>query len=444
MLKDLLFIGWKKDELEGLDYVLFLKRKRSILFSQLCLLSALAAFVQGIYDFSEGYPLVAAIDASFGLVLLGGHFLNLKNYYHTATVLIFFLANLILFSFSAVVPKGVGIYFYFFPLITFSFISYDYQHRHFSFGFTILSLILSLVLILTNFQPFGNINLQPFDPTISFALNMLFSIIMLSLGIIFLIRLNFQWEQTLLRQQEETERLSAEVVKKNISLEKTNQELDQFVYSTSHDLRAPLASILGLVNLANLEDQSNPEIMANYLKMIKERVNSLDDFIKDIIDYSRNSRVEVVKISTDVKKLIEDVLLNNRFHANAEKVEITSTIHISSPLMLDQNRTFRVLNNLISNAIKYSDMEKDNPFIHIEAFFDDNYLKIIIKDNGIGIKQDSQDRIFEMFYRGTEKADGSGLGLYIAKEMVEKMSGTLKFESVVDKETIFTVSIPIS
>lgn len=444
MLRSLSFTNWNNAELEGLDYVNFLRKKRSTLFSQLCLLATLATIIQGAYDLYEGFPYVMAIDVGFGFILFMGHLLNHKGKYHLATIIIFSVSSLMLFGFSSVVPKGVGIYLYFFPLITFSFISYDYQHRVYSFGFTFLSILLNGLLILTNFQPFGEINLQPADPTISFALNMLFSMVLLSLGINFLIKLNFRWEQVLLKQQKETERLSKEVFKKNISLEKTNQELDQFVYSTSHDLRAPLTSILGLVNLANMEKEGIPKIQKEYLEMIKDRVNSLDDFIKDIIDYSRNSRVDVVKSSVDVKKLIEEVLLNNRFHANRDKVDITTSIQLESSVQLDKNRVFRVINNLLSNAIKYCDLDKPNPFIRIEALIEKNCLVIMITDNGIGIEQECQEKIFDMFYRGTEKADGSGLGLYIAKEMTLKMNGLLEFKSSPGSNTTFTVSLPLT
>lgn len=430
-------------ELDGLDQPTYLKRKRSMLFSQLCILAALAALIQGAYDLYDGFPYVMSIDVGFALILLLGHQLNKKGKYHLATVFIFTASNIILFVLASIVPKGVGVYLLYFPLIVFSFISYDYAHRRLSFAFAILSTLLNIILLLTNFQPFGNINLQPTDPTLSFALNMFISIGLLSMGINFLIRLNYNWEQVMLKNQEQTERLSKEVKNQNITLEKANQELDRFVYSTSHDLKAPLASIRGLINLTALEKEEIPPGLKDYLQMIKERVHSLDDFIKDIIDYSKNSRTEIDNEEIDIPSLIDEVFQNNRFLKNAEQVEIVTEIENSKAFSSDKQRLFRVLNNLVSNAIKYSDETKQKSYVKIKVYNDSNNLIIKIEDNGIGIEDHNKEKIFEMFFRGTETSEGSGLGLYIAQEMISKMGGSLNLESQFHQGSTFTIKLPI-
>ncbi|MCB0497909.1 MAG: GHKL domain-containing protein [Cyclobacteriaceae bacterium] len=443
MLNRLFLDKWNIEGLEDLDYAGYLKKKRETLFSQLCLLGALAAVTQGAYDLYDGFPKVMSIDLGFAFILFLGHYLNRKGKYYVAALLIFLSSNLILFSFAAIVPKGVGIYLLYFPLIAFSFISYDYHRRYLSFGFTILSIALNGILLLTDFQPFGTINLQPTDPAIPFGINLLVSILLLSLGINFLIKINFSWEQVLLDQQKETKRLSEELVKKNTSLEKTNRELDSFVYSTSHDLRAPLSSILGLINLTELESEKPSETMKNYLEMIKERVNGLDDFIQDVIDYSRNSRTDLVVDDVDLEKLFDKVLLTNRFLVNTGKVEISTKIDVRNKVKLDKSRFFRVLNNLVSNAIKYSDLSKEKSFVHIYASKEANKLIIKIEDNGIGIEEKNVEKVFDMFFRATEKADGSGLGLYIAKEMISKMNGSLELESKINIGSTFIIKLPV-
>ena len=443
MLNRLFLDKWNIEGLEDLDYAGYLKKKRETLFSQLCLLGALAAVTQGAYDLYDGFPKVMSIDLGFAFILFLGHYLNRKGKYYVAALLIFLSSNLILFSFAAIVPKGVGIYLLYFPLIAFSFISYDYHRRYLSFGFTILSIALNGILLLTDFQPFGTINLQPTDPAIPFGINLLVSILLLSLGINFLIKINFSWEQVLLDQQKETKRLSEELVKKNTSLEKTNRELDSFVYSTSHDLRAPLSSILGLINLTELESEKPSETMKNYLEMIKERVNGLDDFIQDVIDYSRNSRTDLVVDDVDLEKLFDKVLLTNRFLVKTGKVEISTKIDVRNKVKLDKSRFFRVLNNLVSNAIKYSDLSKEKSFVHIYASKEANKLIIKIEDNGIGIEEKNVEKVFDMFFRATEKADGSGLGLYIAKEMISKMNGSLELESKINIGSTFIIKLPV-
>jgi hypothetical protein len=352
------------------------------------------------------------------------------------------MSNILLFAFAAVVPKGVGIYLLFYPLVAFSFIVIDFKHRKYSYGLAAFSMLLNVILLYTNFQPFGSINMQPTDPSLSFGLNLLISIVLLAVGIDFMLTINNTAEQKLVKNQEQTEKLAHEINEKNLSLKKTNEELDRFVYSTSHDLRAPLASILGLINLTELEDEEIPPNIAKYLQMMKERVNSLDGFIQDIIDYSRNSRVDIELSRVNFSKLIDDIILHNRYLENTQKVKIRSNIDFNKHLMLDRNRIARVLNNLVSNAIKYNDMGKDNPTVNINARLDNNTLIVTVVDSGKGIRDEIKDKVFNMFYRGTDKAQGSGLGLYIAREMVQKMKGKLEFTSQAGQGTSFTVSIP--
>ena len=207
-------------------------------------------------------------------------------------------------------------------------------------------------------------------------------------------------------------------------------------------MRAPLASILGLINLTELEKEPIPAEIVRYLQMMKERVNSLDSFIQDIIDYSRNSRVDLVLAKVNFAELIDDVIKHNRYLENTQKVKIIANLNINKRLELDKNRLSRVLNNLVSNAIKYNDLSKDNPTVEINARLDNDTLIITVTDSGKGIRDEIKDKIFNMFYRGTESAQGSGLGLYIAREMVQKMNGKLTFTSQVGKGTTFTVSLP--
>ena len=425
------------------DHENYVIQKRNVLFSQFCVLATISAIIQGLFDFLNGYPFVMALDLLIAFVLILGYFLNEHRHHKLAKMMVLIMSNILLFSFAAVVPKGVGIYLLFYPLVAFSFIAIDYSQRKLSYGLAILSITLNIILLITDFQPYGSINLQPTDPTPSFAINLLISIVLLSLGINFLLALNNTAEQKLIKNQKHTERLANEINEKNLSLEKTNEELDRFVYSTSHDLRAPLASILGLISLTELEEKPIPPDIVRYLQMMKDRVNSLDDFIQDIIDYSRNSRVGLILTKVNFTALVKDVIAHNRYLEQTQKVEIRSSIKINKRLELDKNRLSRVLNNLVSNAVKYNDFTKDKPAVDIDAKLDNEILIITITDTGRGIRAEIKDKVFNMFYRGTDSAEGSGLGLYIAREMVQKMKGTLTFTSQPGIGTIFTLKIPV-
>lgn len=429
--------------IDEIDYLAFSQQKRSKVFSQLCSIGALAAFVQGVNDYILGFPYVGLIDLFIAIVLISGYFINRNGSNHFAKIFVFGFSNISLFLFSTVVPQGVGIYLIFFPLVIFYFVSYKYEQRFYSFGFTLLTLILNIVLLATNYQLFGSINLQPVDPSSSFAINLVLSLILISLSINFLIKMNHLGEQLLWKQKDKSENLSKEILEKNLALEKTNQELDQFVYSTSHDLKAPLASIKGLLNLANMEKQTIPDTIATYLDMIRERINTLNFFIKDILDYSRNSRLDLTKDAVNISHLIQEVFATNKYLDNTKKVSLIAEVDSYLTVTIDKSRMLRILVNLVSNAIKYSDLEKSKPTIIVTALIDSNHLTMEVKDNGIGIDDSNKEKIFNMFYRGTELADGSGLGLYIAREMIHKMNGSLDFKSDLAKGSTFSIQIPL-
>jgi signal transduction histidine kinase len=176
--------------------------------------------------------------------------------------------------------------------------------------------------------------------------------------------------------------------------------------------------------------------------MMEDRLNILNKFISDIIDYSRNSRVEVVSEKILIKELVTEilgVLKNPTFHHTLKiNIDAQEDLEINS----DPSRLRVILNNLLHNAIKYADPSKENSMIWITASREGNACSIEIKDNGIGIATDLQPKIFEMFFRATSLSTGSGLGLYIVKESLEKLGGSIVFESLPGKGSTFRVTVP--
>jgi PAS domain S-box-containing protein len=240
-----------------------------------------------------------------------------------------------------------------------------------------------------------------------------------------------------------TERKNAEekILLQNELLAKTNSELDRFVYSTSHDLRAPLSSMLGLITIA--ERTEDPEEVVTCLKMMKARIVTLEVFIKEIIDYSRNSRLGIKQETVRLYPLVQEIVENLRFTEGAENIFVRYNISPDLNIVTDEARLKVIINNLIGNSIKYSDISKENPFISIDASKNEERVLIMIEDNGIGIDQVHQPKIFDMFYRASEKSDGSGLGLYIVKETIEKLSGKVEVDSARGKGTTFLIHLPL-
>ncbi|MEQ9168174.1 MAG: PAS domain S-box protein [Fulvivirga sp.] len=218
-----------------------------------------------------------------------------------------------------------------------------------------------------------------------------------------------------------------------------NNELDNFVYKVSHDLRAPLSSILGLVHLAS-HDQNEDDIR-QYISIIEDRLKQLDSFINDVLSHSKNLKMDVAVNKIDFKKVIEDCFEGLGYLRGASNIDKFITVS-DYEFYSDEWRVNEIFRNLISNAIKYLNTEVSNSFIKIDIDINANQALIKIEDNGIGIDESALPKIFDMFFRATTSAEGSGIGLYIVKNAIEKLGGNVNIESAIDKGTTFTIILP--
>jgi PAS domain S-box-containing protein len=223
------------------------------------------------------------------------------------------------------------------------------------------------------------------------------------------------------------------------NLKMRNEELNQFVYKVSHDLRAPLASIRGIIELEKLQNKDKTQF--KYLHLIEDRVSNLDQFMRNILSHSRNLNMSVKYKKIDFKQITDDCFKELEFLRNA--LNIKRIVKISrSTFYSDESRLFEIFRNLISNSIKYLDYDKTEPYIRITVKNYNSKAVITFEDNGVGIDPDLQEYIFDMFYRANEKSDGSGIGLYIVKQAVEKLNGSISVKSKKGEGTRFQVTIP--
>jgi|GEM_PF-2944574 len=245
---------------------------------------------------------------------------------------------------------------------------------------------------------------------------------------------------TVVKDITELRRTSNLLKEKNAELEKANAELDKFVYSSSHELRAPLTSILGLIGIAKMEDPAENQL--NYLNLMEQSVNRLDKFIREIVHYSRNSKLEIQKEKIDFHSMIEDIIKDLYYIDGVDKICITTQIHDDISLINDAGRLKVIITNLISNAIRYHNLDNPNPYICIQVKTNREKAVIEVKDNGLGIEKEHLDKVFQMFYRASNHSKGSGIGLYIVKEMLAKLNGTIDLTSEPRQGTVFRVEIP--
>ncbi len=238
----------------------------------------------------------------------------------------------------------------------------------------------------------------------------------------------------LMKKQEHLEELNEE-------LNTSNQELDSFVYHTSHDLKAPLKSIIGLIGLSKKESFSN-ENLKLYLQMIEKSVVKLEEFIASIIEYSINAKGAIKSERINFEKIIGEVLEELKEFSHLKNINIRKSISLKKEFICDPVRIKIIINNLVTNAVKYHDLTKEAPFIDINIGQKNGSVYIDVIDNGLGIHEDYQDKVFDMFYRASDISWGSGLGLYIIKETVKNLKGTISMKSIYGSGTTFQILLP--
>jgi len=228
----------------------------------------------------------------------------------------------------------------------------------------------------------------------------------------------------------------------NEALTKVNMEMDSFVYSVSHNIRAPLMSVLGLLNLARREDDDRGHHFEQYFQMMDHSIKRLDETLKDILEYSRNARNNVSYTPISLNDVLNEIFERLKYIEGFDRIRTMVSIQGSVDFYSDEHRLITIFNNLVSNAIKYRDETKSACHLTVKAILQDKIVLITVEDNGIGIPKELLPKIFNMFFRATVKSEGAGLGLYIVKETVNKLNGNIFVESDYGLGTKFTLEIP--
>lgn len=223
---------------------------------------------------------------------------------------------------------------------------------------------------------------------------------------------------------------------KNADLLHANMELDRLVYTISHDLRAPITSMMGLVGLAQRETDIGQ--MRDYFVMMNKALKKQETFVKETIEMTKENRSTVKKEIVDLALLIDQIISLHKHMPEAEGIEFIVKIGVYR-VFSDKHRLEVILSNLVSNAIKYHDSGKQNRFISIATSSHMDKVKIEVADNGIGIETYDHVKVFDMFFMSNNQGKGSGLGLYIVNEMATKLGGEVQVNSTKGEGSTFTV-----
>jgi len=231
-----------------------------------------------------------------------------------------------------------------------------------------------------------------------------------------------------------------ELEKRATQLQRSNEELEKFAYVASHDLQGPLRTIASYLQL--LEMRYKKKLDPEALEFIDFSVNGakrMQQLILDLLNYSKISSVPKPFVKTNVNDLVKHVLKGLNSTIKASKAEIT--VEELPELMADPNNLFQLFQNLIDNALKF--IKQDNPQIKISAVEREDEWEFSVSDNGIGIKDEYQDKIFQIFQRlhAVTEYPGTGVGLAICKKVAQLHGGRIWFTSVPDHGTTFHFTI---
>ena len=243
------------------------------------------------------------------------------------------------------------------------------------------------------------------------------------------------------RDEEKFRKVFSKERRLNEELTRTNNELDQLVYSASHNLRAPLTSVLGLTSLLRLATDEDERL--KLVDLMESSIHALDETIGEITDYSRNERAALTIEPIDFEEITVEAIRNLQLIQSSEHpVAIDYQIDSAAQYRSDPQRLKTIFVSLGANAIKYCNPNQATPALRISVVATEKEAVITFEDNGIGIKPELQSKVFDMFYRASEQATGAGLGLYIVKNTVAKLKGTISLHSVLEEGTKVVLTLP--
>ncbi|MEL6905262.1 MAG: HAMP domain-containing sensor histidine kinase, partial [Planctomycetota bacterium] len=235
-----------------------------------------------------------------------------------------------------------------------------------------------------------------------------------------------------------------EMLQTQRELERSNEELAQFAYRTSHDLKGPLVSIRRLAEFAS-EDlrEERPDDVLRGLSMIEERVDALGSKVRGILDAARADLADTPDEPVAVARLVDDVLALHAPLAGERPVELTAQLDGQTHPHLPRGRLEQILSNLVANGVRYASPERELSFVRVRVSCGPRAIELSVEDNGAGLPDQDPDAPYQMFRRFHSDRSGSGLGLFIVKKHVDAMGGTITHRSSA-AGTVFELVLPLA
>jgi signal transduction histidine kinase len=408
-----------------------LEKKLAFLRAQLSILLAVVGLFYIVVDSLHGYLHNIHIYIGLFIVALFVIVLNSKGFEQLSNFILLTTVNLVVYLFAASdinhkVASGV----FFVPIAFCGITLYGHKKRNIGFSFALLSAILLYISVYVDFTllkvPDHSFPEHVFKQF--YLINVMVCLIIGAMNIYFFLRINHYTE--------------TELIVSRKKIEEAYKKLDKLFFVMSHDLKAPLHSIKGLINISKYTEDITE--LKSYIKMMEEKATASENFITEIADYSKATNTSSLKTEINLKSTVDEIVELVRFGDKSEEIRFIINIANNITLVTDLVRIRIVLSNLISNAIQYHHSNKKDRYIKISASINENQCEIIVADNGTGIEKEHLDKIFDMFYRASSQKSGSGLGLYLVKDAINTLQGSITVASTPTEGTSFHIVLPIN
>lgn len=251
-------------------------------------------------------------------------------------------------------------------------------------------------------------------------------------------------------EQQETVKL---LIRRDLALGRANDQLreldkikSEFISVAAHQLRTPLSAVKWIMSMLKSNEFTNEAERMDFINKASESTDRMIALVNDLleVDHLQSGRLQFTFASVDIAKVFEIVISDLKPQIDAKHQVLSLVLATGAPVKGDSSKLQALLQNLVENAMKYT---PENGSINITTAVKGNFLEISIKDSGIGIPKDQQSQLFTKFFRAKNamKVDttGSGLGLFITKQVVERHGGSISFQSAENEGTTFVVQMPL-
>jgi PAS domain S-box-containing protein len=224
-----------------------------------------------------------------------------------------------------------------------------------------------------------------------------------------------------------------------------NAELEEFSYRTSHDLRSPLVSSIGLLNIiAEAIKEDNKEVALESVAFVQKSLLKLEYLVKDILKLTKTKNIQEEKELINLAAISKESISKFKNMDNFERLDIQTDLCFLGSLQAEKSRVVLIIENLLSNAIKYQDINKTHSFIKITSYQEQNHVVFEVRDNGLGVPKNQQENMFKMFKRFHPRTSfGSGLGLYMMKKSADVLKGNIYYKDTGDG-SVFKLKLPLA